>query len=170
MRREQLEHIIRACGAIANVKDIVVVGSQAILAQHADAPAELLVSMEADVFPLNHPELSSQIDGAIGELSLFQQTFGYYAHGVDESTAVLPAGWKDRLTPIRGEATQGVTGWCIETHDLAISKLVAGRDKDKRFVARLLELGWVEKAVLENRLATLAPAHRAAVRAMLSTL
>jgi hypothetical protein len=33
------------------------------------------------------------LDGAIGELSVFHQSFGYYAHGVDDTTATLPAGW-----------------------------------------------------------------------------
>lgn len=32
------------------------------------------------------------IDGSIGELSPFHETFGYYAQGVDETTAVLPEG------------------------------------------------------------------------------
>ena len=87
MNRYQLEHVIRAAAGNANVRDIVVIGSQAVLGTHPDAPAQLRQSMEADVFPLDSPELSIVIDGAMGELSLFHETFGYYAHGVDESTA-----------------------------------------------------------------------------------
>lgn len=75
----------------------MIIGSQAILGSFPDAPEELLASMEADVYPKDAPERSILIDGAIGELSVFHETFGYYAHGVDESTAVLPDGWKDRL-------------------------------------------------------------------------
>lgn len=123
MTRHQLEHVIRAAAGNANVRDIVVIGSQAILGTHPDAPAELLQSMEADVFPRDAPELSIVIDGAMGELSLFHETFGYYAHGVDESTAVLPSGWKDRCVRIENENTMGVRGWCLEAHDLAVSKL-----------------------------------------------
>jgi hypothetical protein len=52
----------------------------------------LLVSNEADIFPREHPERSDLIDGSIGEGSPFQRSFGYYAHGVDESTATLPEG------------------------------------------------------------------------------
>ena len=40
------------------------------------------------------------IDGSIGEASMFHDTFGYYAQGVVESTAQLPAGWQERLVPI----------------------------------------------------------------------
>lgn len=99
MTRQDLEHVIRAAAGNANTRDIVVIGSQAILGTYPDAPPELLKSMEADVFPLDAPERSIVIDGAIGELSLFHTTFGYYAHGVDETTAVLPDGWRDRLVP-----------------------------------------------------------------------
>ena len=36
MTRTELEHIIRAAGAITNQNDLVVIGSQAILGQHPD--------------------------------------------------------------------------------------------------------------------------------------
>jgi hypothetical protein len=49
MNRYQLEHVIRAAAGNADVRDIVVIGSQAILGTFPDAPAELLPSMEADV-------------------------------------------------------------------------------------------------------------------------
>src|ERR1017187_2815242 len=83
----QLEHIIRAAGTIADDNDVVVIGSQAILGEFPNAPAELLVSNEADVYPRAHTERSDLIDGTIGEGSPFQREFGYYAHG-DETTAV----------------------------------------------------------------------------------
>jgi hypothetical protein len=139
MKRHELEHILRAASAITNHPDIVIIGSQAVLGQFPNAPAELLVSMEADVFPKGRPDLSIQIDGAIGERSLFHETFGYYAHGVDETTATLPPGWQERLVPIRNENTGGATGWCLEVHDLAVSKLVAGREKDLEFVRALFK-------------------------------
>jgi hypothetical protein len=155
MKREQLEHIIRAAAAIVNQPRIVVIGSQAILAQYPDAPEDLLVSVEADVFAPDRPELCIQIDGAIGELSPFHQTFGYYAHGVAENTATLPTGWKERLVPLRNANTGDATGWCLEVHDLAASKLAAGRQKDLEFVAALLRHGLLQRAELERRIALL---------------
>ena len=128
MNRASLEHILRAAAAVTNQRDIVVVGSQALLGQFPNAPDLLLSSIEADVFPRADPAKSILIDGAIGELSTFHQTFGYYAHGVDETTATLPPGWQERLVPIHNENTGGATGWCLEVHDLAASKLVAGRE------------------------------------------
>jgi hypothetical protein len=128
MTREQLEHLIRAAADIATDDDIIVIGSQAILAQFPDAPPSLRVSVEADVFPRNHPERADLIDGSIGELSPFHATYGHYAHGVDETTAVLPDGWRDRLVAVRNANTRGATGWCLEVHDLIVSKLAAGRE------------------------------------------
>lgn len=95
--------MIHASAAIAGVRDIVVIGSQAILGQFPSAPLELLVSREADVYPLEHPERGDLIDGTIGEGSPFERTFGYYAHGVDDTTAVLPEGWRERLIAVAGE-------------------------------------------------------------------
>ena len=153
MMRHQLEHIIRAAAGNADVSDIVVIGSQSILGSHPDAPAELTVSMEADVFPKDAPERSILIDGAIGELSIFHETFGYYAHGVDEATAVLPDGWKDRLVKVANENTMGAVGWCLEVHDLAVSKLAASREKDLAYVKAMLLNKIVAPDLLRERLA-----------------
>jgi hypothetical protein len=138
MTRAQLEHIIRAAGEIAGDTEIIVIGSQAVLAQFPNAPKELLVSEEADVFPKTASQKAIDIDGTIGERSLFHQTHAIYAHGVSEETATLPKGWQQRLVPIANANTRGVTGWCLEVHDLAISKLVAGREKDLDFVRTLI--------------------------------
>ncbi len=153
MNRHQLEHVIRAAAGNADVRDIVIIGSQAVLGTHPDAPSELVQSMEADVFPRDQPERSFVIDGAMGELSLFHETFGYYAHGVDEATAVLPTGWKDRLVRIENENTMGARGWCLEVHDLAVSKLLAGREKDLVYVQALVRAGYANPATLRRRLA-----------------
>ena len=153
MNRAQLEHIIRAAAGNAGADDIVVVGSQAILGTFPDAPDELLESMEADVFPRDKPHDSILIDGGIGELSPFHETFGYYAHGVGEDTATLPDGWRERLVPIRNENTRGATGWCLEIHDIAVSKLVAGREKDLAYIAALFRHKLAGRELVRERLA-----------------
>lgn len=166
MTRSELEHVIRAAGAIAADREIVVIGSQAILGEYPGAPTALLGSMEADLFPLNHPERADKIEGAIGEGSRFHEEFGYYAQAVSESTATLPKGWRRRLVRIDNPNTAGIAGLCLEAHDLAISKYVAGREKDLAFTAALARHGLVGKKKLLERLAqtTLAPALRKLVR------
>ena len=156
MTRAELEHIIRAAGTIADVDDIVVIGSQSLLGEFPDAPAELRVSNEADVFPRGHPERSDLIDSTIGEGSPFQNAFGYYAHGVDERSAILPDGWRGRLILVTGENTRFIRGWCLEVHDLAIAKYVAGREKDRDFTKALIRHGLVRRDILEQRLAATA--------------
>jgi hypothetical protein len=131
----------------------VVIGGQAVLGEFPDAPAELLVSNEADVFPLRDPERSDLIDSSIGEGSPFQRSFGYYANGVGETAAVLPEGWRDRLILVAGENTRFVRGWCLEVHDLAIAKYAAGREKDRDFTRALARHGMVRREVLDRRLA-----------------
>lgn len=153
MTRSNLEHIIRAAGTITDDSEIIVIGSQAVLGQFPDAPPELLVSIEADVYPRNRPELSDLIDGSIGEGSPFERQFGYYALGVDPTTAILPQGWQTRLVRVSGENTRHIHGWCLEVHDLAISKLIAGRPKDLDFISSLVRHGMVSTTTLVERLA-----------------
>ena len=153
MQRDQLEHIIRAACAITGAREIVVIGSQAVLGQHPDAPEELRVSIEADVFTFRDPADADLIDGSIGERSPFHETFGYYAHGVARDTAILPRGWEQRLVRVSNANTGVGAGLCLEAHDLAVSKLAAGREKDMEFVRAMARRGLVAGATLKERLA-----------------
>jgi hypothetical protein len=152
MTRAALEHLLRAAAALTNERDFVVIGSQAILGQYPAAPETLLVSIEADLYPRHAPEKSDLIEAAIGELSTFHETYGYYAHGVDQTTATLPAGWEERLVPVQSENTGGATGWCLDVGDLAASKLVAGRDRDLDFIRTLIREQMADVAVIDERL------------------
>lgn len=155
MRREDLEHLIRAAAAITNQYELVVVGSQSILGAFPDAPAALLRSMEADLYPLRRPDLADLIDSAIGELSPFHDQFGYYAQGVGPETAILPAGWADRVVKIQNKNTDLKTGLCLDVHDLAASKLAAGREKDWAFVKIMLDEKIADPKTLMARIALL---------------
>jgi hypothetical protein len=48
MTRAQLEHLIRAAATIADDREIVVIGSQAVLGQFPNAPPDLVVSVAAE--------------------------------------------------------------------------------------------------------------------------
>jgi hypothetical protein len=75
VNRLQLAHILRASCQIARDKNVLVVGSQAILGSYdADQlPAAVLMSMEADIAFLDDPDRSKadDVEGAIGEMSPF---------------------------------------------------------------------------------------------------
>lgn len=154
MTREQLEHVIRAAAAITKELSFVVIGSQAVLLPYPDAHPDLLVSRELDLYPAMAPEKSDLIEGAIGALSQFDETFGYYADGVSPETAVMPPDWMDRASlHYLGDATVV----CPEMHDLAVSKCVAGREKDARFLRVMLKEGMIDSSTLEMRIRQLDP-------------
>jgi len=154
--------VLRACGAITQRRDFVIIGSQAILGEHPDAPACLKVSREVDIYPLDLPDLADLMDGSIGEGSMFEERFGYYARGVGPQTAVLPAGWQQRVVRVESPPTAGAVGWCIDTHDLAIAKYVASRGKDRIFLDDLRSSGLVSGEILLARCARLADSDIAA--------
>ena len=155
MKRADLEHVLRASAAITNQTDFIVIGSQAILGQFPNAPEELLVSTEVDLYPRDRPDLADLIDGAIGELSFFHDEFGYYAQGVGPTTAVLPAGWEARLITVANANTGGAVGHCLEIHDLLAAKYVAAREKDRRFCDAALRAGIVDRQILLSRVEAL---------------
>ena len=126
MKRTDLEHIIRAAGDITGERELVIIGSQAILGQFPNAPEALLGSREADVYFPGRPELAQKVEGAIGELSRFDDTHGFYAGSADDRTPTLPQEWRTRLIPIVNANTNGITGWCLEVHDIAVAKYAAG--------------------------------------------
>jgi hypothetical protein len=146
--RDQLEHAIRAACEVAEDAELWVFGSQSILGQHPEAPAAVRLSMEVDVDPKNRPELADLIDGNLGEGSRFHETYGFYVHGISIESAILPRGWEGRTRAVSNENTRGFTGFCVEAHDLAASKLVAFRDRDREFVRLLLR----DRLIDANRL------------------
>jgi hypothetical protein len=152
VKRADLEHLIRASSTIVDDDELIVMGSQAVLAQFPEAPEEMLRSDEADIYPKNKPERWELIDGSIGELSAFHDTFGYYAQGIEEGVATLPKGWKERLIPLSTPATRGATGFCLELHDLLISKYVANREKDRRYCSAAARASLAQRVLLEERL------------------
>jgi len=154
MNKAQFEHAVRAAAAILGVNQLLVIGSQAIHASIDFRLPEAERSIEVDISSLDDEDGSKAdlIDGSIGELSLFQDTFGYYAQGVTPQTATLPDGWRKRLIPYSTAATNGVTALCLEPHDLWISKAVAGRPKDKEFCRALIDRSLVESKILRKRL------------------
>ena len=155
MKRTEFEHAIRAAGSILGTNQVMVIGSQALHATvEGDLPDAAQRSIEVDIVAFDDADEAKAdlIDGSIGEASMFHATFGYYAQGVSESTAVLPDGWRDRLIRFETPATNGVAAWCLEAHDLWLSKAIANREKDREFCQALVTAGIVDKDVLRSRL------------------
>jgi hypothetical protein len=166
---DELRHVVRAAARVTGVRDIVVIGSQAVLGSFQDAtplPIEATRSREADLaidaetahfdLGVDTSELADQIDAALGEHSQFDATFGYYAQGVEITTATLPAGWRNRLVPVASEDHAGeavAIGWCLEVHDAWAAKAAAGREKDYEFCVALADAGLLVEATCRERIA-----------------
>ena len=167
MNREQLAQVLRAAATIADDEKILVIGSQAILGSYAEdeLPFEAVRSIEADLAFTDDPNAlkADRVDGAIGEGSQFHQTYAYYAQGVSVTTAVLPEGWEHRVVAYNREDAAPGRAVCIEAHDLVVSKLVAGREKDIGFAEALLHAHLVSADILRER-ADLVPRPGAVVK------
>jgi hypothetical protein len=155
VNREQLAHVLRAAARIASDPGVVVLGSQAVLGSRDadDLPEVTTFSMEADIAFWDDPDEKKmdQVDGAIGEGSDFHEMYGYYAQGVTIATAVLPKGWQDRTVPFARPDAEPSAAVCLEAHDLVVSKLVAGREKDLDFTTALIGAALVEPGTLVER-------------------
>ena len=155
MKREELEHVIRAAATVAGESELVIIGSQALLGQFPNAPQTMLFSQAADLYPREQPHKAVQIDGAMGDGSQFHETFGYYAHGVGPETAKGPAGWEARLVAVRvprlGKHDTEAVGWCMEIHDLVLAKLAAGRSRDVEFAAEAIRHALADPLELARR-------------------
>ncbi len=158
MTEEQLEHLIRASGAILGEDAVVVIGSQSILpwlrkfSGHPPRawPGVFTLSTEADIIPIDNDEHKSDlIDGSLGEDSYFHNSYGYYAQGVSMETAKAPEGWLSRCYSLVNTNTHQVVGHCMHPADLFIAKSIAGRPKDGPFLDAMITTGLVnEKTVL----------------------
>jgi len=173
MRRDQLEHAIRTACQIIDHTEVIVIGSQAILGTYGEEelPSEATMSVEVDVLPIADSNeetgrLADLIEGVAGEFSSFEQLHGFSIDGVDLDTAVLPGGWRDRLVKVQNVNTAApsgeprFTGWCLSKGDLCVAKLCAFREKDRNFVAALLDAGLVDSADITVLLNLVADRHQ----------
>jgi hypothetical protein len=144
MKKQQVDHVLRAAGRITGEKRFVIIGSQALHGKYPDLADEIVRSAEVDLIASKRPDRTEWLN-AIGVHSPFHETFGYYADPVDESAATLPRGWKGRLVNLPAGDTEGVRGLCLDPHDLAIAKYVARREKDLVFNRELARRGLIRR-------------------------
>jgi hypothetical protein len=140
MKKQELDHVLRAAGRITGERQFTIIGSQSLHGKYPDLADEIVKSVEVDLLAAKRPGRTEWLN-AIGVYSKFHETFGYYADPVDEKTATLPKGWKGRLVNLPPGDTEGVKGLCLEPHDLAIAKYVASREKDLVFTGELARRG-----------------------------
>jgi len=144
VKKEQVDHVLRAAGRITGEKQFVIIGSQSLHGKYPDLPDDIVLSAEVDLIATKTPDRTEWLN-VIGVHSPFHENFGYYADPVDETTAKLPRGWKGRLVNLPPGDTDGVRGLCLDPHDLAISKYVARREKDLILTREIARRGMVTR-------------------------
>ena len=144
MKKQEIDHVLRAAGRITGEKQFIIIGSQSLHGKYPDLADDIVKSAEVDLLAAKRPGRTEWLN-SIGVYSKFHETFGYYAAPVDEKTATLPKGWKGRLVNLPPGDTEGVKGLCLEPHDLAIAKYVASREKDLVFTRELVGRGILSK-------------------------
>ncbi|MGC9217667.1 DUF6036 family nucleotidyltransferase [Acidithiobacillus sp.] len=159
MTEQELEHLIRASGAILGDNAVYIIGSQSILPwlrKFAGKPPRswpgiFTLSTEADIIPIDNDQRKSDlIDGTIGEDSYFHNTYGYYAQGVSMETAIAPASWQSRCFPIQNANTREIIGYCMHPLDLFIAKSIANREKDMAFLDAMIEHELVQEITIRH--------------------
>ncbi len=153
MTLSALQHIIRAAQALAEDRDILVLGSASLLASfpelgNPDAP--LAATYDADLCPDPFDELTgTMLDEALGENRAYYLRHGYHADILrDTILETLPAGWRERLVPVPACAA----AHALEPHDLAAVKLLVGPPKDTSLLAQLHAAGLLDAKVVRERL------------------
>ena len=153
MKREELEEAIRHATRITEQREVLVIGSQAILGSYDETqlPERATLSEEVDIAPITDDEeytLATLIDVNLGEWSQFHVDHGFYVQGVNVATAVLPNGWEARTVQVAPDGPGGPLARCLDPHDLCAAKLVRGEGKDLEFVGALVEVGLISPASL----------------------
>jgi hypothetical protein len=84
LRKQDIDHILRAAAAITNQSSFVLIGTGAVIATARHIPAFLMMTSEIDLYVEGDDSeiFSDLIDATIGQGSIFHRTFRYYGDGV----------------------------------------------------------------------------------------
>ena len=151
MRLRSLNRLLNSVQSLVEPDRIVICGSASLLPEHpsrGEASQPLDNSYDADLLlsPIDE-EHAAILAEAVGQQSLFAKRHGYYADILRPVIAeTLPAGWESRLRPVPGCAHV----FTLDRYDLALVKLMVGREKDLALLRALLNLGLIEPARLRQ--------------------
>lgn len=157
LSQHDLDRAIRSVATHFETDTVFVVGSQALLVGQADLARELRYSNEFDMYPggiAAAEDASETIHAFFGEGSQFHQTHGFFIDGVDETTARLPADWRERAVERRIVDLEGrtITAIAPAPAEIVAAKLVRGDPKDVAFAARCVHLGLIRKGEIVSAL------------------
>jgi hypothetical protein len=152
MTKLQLEKLLLKAANVARERDFFLIGSQALRGISPSIPRDFPATEEADLYPRRNPQAWNILRMKLGKASAFFKRNGYYLDCTDPALSTLPEGWLERLIPFRTPRTRDVTAWCLEAHDLFVSKMVAWREKDQLYLAAMLRHKLAKVAVILTRI------------------
>lgn len=143
MRKSDLFELIAAIRSLAPDELPIIVGSQAVYLVTNFPPEIVRASIECDfLLTGGKKQTRVEINKKLGVFSQFQIEHGFYADALGLGTVVLPTGWHERLQSLEDE-NGNIIAKAAEIHDIAVSKLIAGREKDFAFLKELFSHGYV---------------------------
>ena len=152
MRKEHLLKLAEEIRRLAPNVIPIIVGSQAVHVITNFVPETVRQSIECDfLFGEGNAEIRRQVNLKLGIFSRFQQENGFYADALGRATVVLPKDWEKRLQNLTDERGETIA-FCVEIHDAAVSKFIAGREKDFQFLKDAFEREFIDFEVFVERL------------------
>lgn len=142
MRLQSLCQILEAVEALVRPERMTVFGSAALLARNPDLGergSALEKSLDVDLIVEPSDDGKAAVaDEALGEGSLFHKEYGCYADLAKPDIAeTFPDGWEKRCLPLAGNKSVR----CLHPLDVAMIKLVLGREKDMALLKGLIQRG-----------------------------
>lgn len=145
-----------------DLKMLTIVGSQSILFTHKkprmamSASSEIDVLLEKNLYDDKTQFFLESIEFNSGTMSPFAESTGLEIDMVSDRTLITPNNWKERRKFITAKDepllnTNTEINY-IEQHDLMLTKLRAGRDKDLDFVEEQFHMNSMSSRVINKTL------------------
>jgi hypothetical protein len=163
VRRQQLYNILLRAAEISHRTEFIVICSQALYGAVEEEElniATVINSNDVDFYPvlLVGAATWEELMLELGQDSDFHVEHDIYIEVVPPDLARFPDAWQQRVHTreigscvINGTA-RAVSVTFPEIHDLAVAKVVIGREKDRAFIDEVVMLGLVDRGILEERL------------------
>lgn len=150
MDRRAIERLLTEARALIRHREYVIIGSLSVLGAVEHPPAEMLGSIDIDLYPKDDPGRAFELAGPLGLGSTFEAEHGYYADAVSPMLPTLPDGWQNRLIEVRFPS--GVAAWFLHPGDAAVSKYVRGEQRDRNWLRAGLRAGIFSLETVEYRM------------------
>jgi len=131
VNKEQLLDLTERIRLVAGVELPVIVGSQSLYAVTSSVPDSVRRSVECDFLLLaaGPPLFRAVVSRSGSPAASRRRTATTPTQSAWPATVVLPAGWQERLVPLKDEAGE-IRAYCLEVHDTCVSSKGAGEQRD----------------------------------------